>query len=86
MRIISKHGHVDLPYERTCLCLITDCVMARCDGKLRKLWKRMDSVYDDYCYECGAYGDDYRVDENGNLVSNFADCPFNEDRSEDEIL
>lgn len=46
----------------------------------------MDSVYDDYCYECGAYGDDYRVDENGNLVSNCADFPFNEDRSEDEVL
>lgn len=33
MRIISQHGHADLPYERTCLCLNTDCVMARCDGK-----------------------------------------------------
>ena len=43
----------------------------------------MDSVYDDYCYECGAYGDDYRVDENGKLVSNCADCPFNEDWSEE---
>ena len=46
----------------------------------------MDSVYDDYCYECRAYGYDYRVDENGNLVSNCADCPFNEDRSEDEVI
>lgn len=47
---------------------------------------KLDSVYDDYCYECRAYGYDYRVDENGNLVSNCADCPFNEDRSEDEVF
>lgn len=46
----------------------------------------MDRVYDGYCYECGSYGDDYRVDENRNLVSNCAGCPFNEDRSEDEVL
>lgn len=29
---------------------------------------------------------DYRANENWNLVSNCADCPFNEDRSEDEVL
>lgn len=33
--------------------------------------------YDDYCYECGAYGDDYRLDENGEWVSACGDCPFN---------
>lgn len=32
---------------------------------------------DDYCYECGGYGDDYYVDENGNLVSACEDCPHN---------
>lgn len=31
---------------------------------------------DDYCYECGGYGDDYHVDENGELVCNCFDCPF----------
>lgn len=35
---------------------------------------------DDYdpCYECGGYGDDYRFDKDGELVSNCPDCPFNE--------
>lgn len=28
----------------------------------------------DYCYECSGYGDDYHLDENGELVSS---CPYN---------
>lgn len=32
---------------------------------------------EDFCYECRGYGDDYRLDENGELVSNCDDCPFN---------
>lgn len=32
---------------------------------------------DDYCYECTGYGDDYSVDENGELVNNCMDCPHN---------
>lgn len=34
---------------------------------------------DDYdpCYECGGYGDDYSIDDNGELVWNCPDCPFN---------
>ena len=35
---------------------------------------------DDYCYECKGYGDDYYVDEDGELVSNCPDCPYNPDR------
>lgn len=32
--------------------------------------------YDDYCYECGGYGDDYSVvDEE--LVCNCFNCPMN---------
>lgn len=31
---------------------------------------------DDVCYECGGYGDDYSVDENGELVCNCFTCPF----------
>ena len=35
-------------------------------------------LYDDYCYECGAYGDDYHWDEETEqLVSNCPGCPFN---------
>ena len=30
----------------------------------------MDDYDDyDYCYECGGYGDDYHLDENGEWVS-----------------
>lgn len=42
-----------------------------------------DNDFNDYdpdadrCYECSGYGDDYYVDENGELVSACDDCPFN---------
>ena len=36
------------------------------------------------CYECGAYGDDYYVDEQGELVSACDDCPYNLAEWEDE--
>lgn len=29
----------------------------------------------DYCYECTGYGDDYRIDEDGELVCNCPECP-----------
>lgn len=29
------------------------------------------------CYECSGYGDDYSFDENGEMISNCANCPFN---------
>lgn len=32
--------------------------------------------YDDTCYECQGYGDDYYVDENGELECHCFDCPF----------
>lgn len=39
----------------------------------------------DYCYECGAYGDDYEFDENGEMIWMCPECPFNPDRDfEDE--
>ena len=39
---------------------------------------------DDYCYECGGYGDDYSIDENGELVCNCDTCIFNPyNRSDD---
>lgn len=31
----------------------------------------MDEDELDYCYECGGYGDDYSVDEHGELVCNI---------------
>jgi hypothetical protein len=35
------------------------------------------NYYDDICYECTGYGDDYYLDEHGELVSACDDCPFN---------
>ena len=32
---------------------------------------------DDYCYECTGYGNDYHLDDNGELVSSCPGCPFN---------
>lgn len=31
----------------------------------------------DRCYECSGYGDDYSFDDDGELVSNCDDCPWN---------
>lgn len=31
----------------------------------------------DVCYECTGYGDDYSIDENGELVHNCENCRFN---------
>ena len=31
----------------------------------------------DYCYECGGYGDDYYMDEDGELVCRCPECPMN---------
>lgn len=31
----------------------------------------------DECYECRGLGDDYSIDEDGELVSNCDDCPLN---------
>lgn len=36
------------------------------------------------CYECTGYGDDYYLDENGEMVSACFDCPFYEKDEEDE--
>ena len=33
MRIISQDSRIDLPYERTSLCLDCNHIIARCDGK-----------------------------------------------------
>lgn len=37
----------------------------------------MEDDWDDYCYECTGYGDDYYEDENGELISRCSDCLFN---------
>lgn len=42
-------------------------------------------MYDDYdyCYECQGYGDDYYVDDDGELVCRCFECTFNESNWED---
>ena len=44
----------------------------------------VEDIWADYdrCYECRGYGDDYRYDENGDLVSACDDCPNNPNRGE----
>ena len=37
----------------------------------------------DYCYECRIYGDNYYVDEDGNLESFCSQCSMNPYRVED---
>lgn len=40
--------------------------------------------YEDHCYECTGYGDDYYVDDDGELVCACDGCFFNESGDEDE--
>lgn len=40
--------------------------------------------WDDICYECTGYGDDYEVDEEGELICRCSTCPFNTDREWEE--
>ena len=39
---------------------------------------------DDWCYECGGYGDDYYFDDNGELICACDDCPHNRANKEDD--
>lgn len=45
-------------------------------------------MYDDYdrCYECSAYGDDYYIDDDGELVCYCPECQrlFDEEWYDDE--
>lgn len=37
----------------------------------------MDDIYYEICFECMGYGDDYYLDDDGELVNACSDCPFN---------
>lgn len=41
-----------------------------------------DDYYEDHCYECTGYGDDYYVDDDGELVCACDECCFNEYRGD----
>jgi hypothetical protein len=43
----------------------------------------MTSYEPDYCYECTAYGDDYYIDEHGDLICCCDECPFNTIKEEE---
>ena len=45
-------------------------------GKKMDQKDKLEDDYD-YCYECGGYGNDYSFDDDGDLVCNCDDCPFN---------
>lgn len=40
-------------------------------------------IYNDYCDECRAYGNNYSYDDQGELVSNCIECNFNEKELEE---
>ena len=40
--------------------------------------------WDDYCYECTGYGDNYGYDEDGNDIWLCPDCPMNPENFDDE--
>lgn len=46
--------------------------------------KPSDDDYDDRCYECTGYGDDYFMNEDGEYVSYCPYCPFNPLHDDDD--
>lgn len=38
--------------------------------------------YDDFCYECVVFGNDYHEDENGNLICNCPQCSCDDEDDE----
>lgn len=45
--------------------------------------ENMEPPYEDYCYECAGYGDDYYVNNDGELVCRCFECQYLDDE-EDE--
>ena len=39
-----------------------------------------------YCYECRGYGDDYFINDQGELENNCPNCPFNPDIDDEDDL
>ena len=55
------------------------------DDKPEKYQEERNKMdYADKCYECTGYGDDYYVNEDGELVSNCGNCLYNKAESEGE--
>lgn len=49
-------------------------------------WSMMNDEWDDgeYCYECHGYGDDYFINDDGELECRCSECPFNPSRCDDD--
>ncbi len=44
----------------------------------------MDKFDYDYCYECTGYGDDYYINEDGELVCRCDECHYNDSNRDDD--
>lgn len=60
-------------------------------GSILELLEEMkgEAMYEDYdeydhCYECGGYGDDYFINDEGELESSCPTCPFNPHRYDED--
>lgn len=42
----------------------------------------MKPPYEDYCYECKGYGDDYYIDDDGEWVLRCHECPYSDEEEE----
>lgn len=38
--------------------------------------KSMEPPYEDYCYECKGYCDDYYIDDDGEMKWRCSECPY----------
>lgn len=70
-------------------CWVRDCYFDQSDDDDDDWVDDWDSDVDlfddwDWCYECGGYGDDYYIDDDGELVSSCDTCPYNPYNEEDD--
>lgn len=63
---------VEQPVDRRTDVQETDLAVLLNIAKL--IFHKGERNYDDICYECRGYGDDYYFDDDGELVSACSDC------------
>ena len=44
----------------------------------------MEPPYEDYCYECKGYCDDYYIDDDGELKCRCSECQYGDWEDDDE--
>ena len=78
---VSKQRYKDAAF-RHFLAYLDDPESIDEESGLPHLWHLACNIaflceeYDDYCYECGGYGDDYYTNDNGEWVKRCPQCPF----------